>query len=349
MKKGMTEIRRRSWRAAFGFTLIELLVVIAIIAILIALLLPAVQQAREAARRTQCKNNMKQLGLALHNYHDVALKFPQAVIWGDLATGTALPRHHTWISMILPYFDQAPLYNQIDFSAPIWGTTPQAFANGELILSKQLTALLCPSDTGMRPLTDTGDVAVSSYAASEGFHWWYDTADNNQGVFNANICSSIRDITDGTSNTIALGESNMLSWVAGPHLTSGTGNLRDSPHGVWRSAFVGATFTAAVEAGDGANRIVPGAQYTHPDGTAITDWFRGTSNPGRTVPAHMYQPVFMSCWGINAEWPGPGSLHTGGAQFTMADGSVRMISENIDWNLFNDLTSMHGRESIGQF
>src|SRR5689334_11131670 len=97
-----------------GFTLIELLVVIAIIAILIALLLPAVQQAREAARQTQCKNNLKQLGLALHNYHDAFGRFPSSAIWGvRLTTGpdTYGPYHHTWLTALLPYLDQQNLFN----------------------------------------------------------------------------------------------------------------------------------------------------------------------------------------------------------------------------------------------
>ncbi len=94
-----------------GFTLIELLVVIAIIAILVALLLPAVQQAREAARRTQCKNNLKQLGIAIHNYHDVAGMFP-----GNITQSPGSYRNASWLTMILPYIDQAPAYNQMEFS-----------------------------------------------------------------------------------------------------------------------------------------------------------------------------------------------------------------------------------------
>ena len=102
-----------------GFTLIELLVVIAIIAVLIALLLPAVQQAREAARRTQCKNNAKQLGLALHNYHDTFLMFPMSYGQGNYGEGG---KFISWLTASLPYIDQAPLYNSLDFSQPINGT-----------------------------------------------------------------------------------------------------------------------------------------------------------------------------------------------------------------------------------
>ena len=114
----MSVLKARRGRA---FTLIELLVVIAIIAILIALLLPAVQQAREAARRSSCKNNMKQLGLALHNYMDVFQQVPPQGIYAHWDGTVNQPRHHTWISQLLPYMDQAPLYNQINFEAPAWG------------------------------------------------------------------------------------------------------------------------------------------------------------------------------------------------------------------------------------
>src|SRR6187401_2033342 len=123
----------RSWKTRRAFTLIELLVVIAIIAILIALLLPAVQQAREAARRTQCKNNMKQIGLALHNYHDTMQVFPinyrlqfnaTTAPAGDPAFDQTSWTARSWIQFCLPYIDQAPLYNQIDFSRNFLTSTP---------------------------------------------------------------------------------------------------------------------------------------------------------------------------------------------------------------------------------
>ncbi|MEQ9070724.1 MAG: DUF1559 domain-containing protein, partial [Gimesia chilikensis] len=122
-----------------GFTLIELLVVIAIIAILIALLLPAVQQAREAARRTSCKNNLKQLGLGLHNYHDTHGCYPPGYIYRPGASGNQLG--FGWVAMILPMIDQANLYNEFNFNLPIFD------AANLTAREKQIPGLLCPSDS----------------------------------------------------------------------------------------------------------------------------------------------------------------------------------------------------------
>jgi prepilin-type N-terminal cleavage/methylation domain-containing protein len=128
---------RRRWPA---FTLIELLVVIAIIAILVALLLPAVQQAREAARRTQCKNNLKQLGLALHNYHDQHLVLPPGYVSDYTSAGTDTGPGWGWAAMMLPQMDQAPLYQTIDFSV---GIESPKHATVRLIVP---ALMLCPSD-----------------------------------------------------------------------------------------------------------------------------------------------------------------------------------------------------------
>jgi prepilin-type N-terminal cleavage/methylation domain-containing protein len=141
-----------------GFTLIELLVVIAIIAILIALLLPAVQQAREAARRSQCKNNLKQLGLAMHNYHDVHNKFPvghYSCCWG------------TWMVAILPYIEQAQLFSLYqnsggnDATGPRYGAAP----NSTLVTNRRLSALSCPSDKDSRPI---GNITSHNYVVNFG-------------------------------------------------------------------------------------------------------------------------------------------------------------------------------------
>ncbi len=146
------QARRNLWRHS-GFTLIELLVVIAVIAILMGLLLPAVQQAREAARRTQCKNNLKQLGLALHNYHDIHQLFPPAYVGNPYLPGTdngvTFPDDNgngasglAWGTLLLPALDQAPLYNRFDVNQPCWST------QNAIPARTKLTVFLCPTATG---------------------------------------------------------------------------------------------------------------------------------------------------------------------------------------------------------
>ena len=275
--------RRRS-----AFTLIELLVVIAIIAVLIALLLPAVQQAREAARRSQCKNNLKQLGLALHNYHDVYQIFP----YGQDARQGGGGGNWAWGASILPQIEQASLFNalnvgNIDFLAACTDATKLA------LMQKPLAALRSPSDTGLptnsaqlvNPSATT-QTATSNYVASN-------NADGHKrdatfiGMFGCAIGArapiALRDITDGTSNTLAIGE---RAW--------NSGNIQ---------------YDAA---------LIFGAR----DNDETQPLYGMTSNHGcaRVV--------------INATSgkTGYSSVHEGGAQFLLADGSVRFISENVNHN-----------------
>jgi prepilin-type N-terminal cleavage/methylation domain-containing protein len=321
-----------------GFTLIELLVVIAIIAILIALLLPAVQQAREAARRTQCRNNMKQLGLALHNYHDNFGRFPTqgyyAANVGTAASPVWAPRNHTWLSMILPYMDQAPLYNQINFSLPVWAQTTGLPTANQAIVATQLPALRCPSDAGIgEPPGTNRNIAVTTYAAAEGFHWWDESTSGIGGVFTGAQHTKIGDIVDGTSNTIAVGEVCSVAYKNGPALTNGTGTPRVGlGEAVPRSAFVASTFTGAVY--QGAN-----GAWKQPDGSNITGWFLGGG-------PHHYAPIYMYHSGLNTDWPGAHSLHVGGAHFLMSDGAVKFLNENMSFAVWTAANTKSGNESV---
>jgi prepilin-type N-terminal cleavage/methylation domain-containing protein len=318
-----------------GFTLIELLVVIAIIAILIALLLPAVQQAREAARRTQCKNNLKQLGLALHNYHDVYGRFPSSAVWGvHWGNNIYGPYHHTWLTALLPYVDQQPLYNTVNYNLRAWDQ-PHT--------KQQLAVLSCPSDgSGIVPIRDTWGIATTSYAGCNGYDWWSRGMHQggpgsgvSGGVFDPQAFVPIGQITDGTSNTIAVGEVDRVGFVytaAGQEFRNGIGRRRvGRGESVFRSAFVGATFAKALNEGGELVGPAPGAEpaFTHPDGTVIAGWFR--------AGPHMYAPSFISVHGINGEWPGLSSFHEGGVHGLMADGAVRFLSENLDWSTYNSI------------
>jgi prepilin-type N-terminal cleavage/methylation domain-containing protein/prepilin-type processing-associated H-X9-DG protein len=231
-----------------GFTLIELLVVIAIIAVLIALLLPAVQAAREAARRAQCTNNMKQLGIALHGYHDVVGAFPTS-FWRDTLNPngtTDTSNRHSWFSMILPYIEQTNIYNAMNFQLAVGGPL-YASGTGTVLVSDcgpynataamtPINVLMCPTDPGPTfstyPRVDQGvgpndnSGPKLSYFGNFGDNynddatWWlfpnlpysrangYGEANTETGIMcRSGGTTSIRDVTDGLSNTFAVGES----------------------------------------------------------------------------------------------------------------------------------------------
>ncbi len=340
-----------------GFTLVELLVVIAIIGILIALLLPAVQAAREAARRSQCTNNLKQLGLALQNYHDVTKSFPPSgILCGDLrvppvpSTPSAVPYHHTWLVMILPYVEQKALYDQIDKSRPIYNTP--LLGSTELAMSKQVQAFLCPSN----PVLDLGktrNMAYTNYAASEGYHWWTTaTVDTNwgywavfqgtkspvdlSGMFTILQTRTMSDLLDGTSNTIAIAEVNSTGYKNGPITTSGTGVPRlDTNERVFRAAFV---FT-------GTNgECCETGRWRNPDGSGPSTaarWFPGAS-------PHAFSPTFLAAWGPNANWHGASRLHPGGLNAGFADGSVRFFAQTIEWHIWAKLNAISDGHSVQQ-
>lgn len=322
----------RSVRHPKAFTLIELLVVIAIIAVLIALLLPAVQQAREAARRTQCRNNLKQLGLAMHNYHDTFNRFPRATFWQsgtfNAATGlytTPVPRNYSWVSMILPYFDQAPLYNQINFNLPAWNQT----VGGKPLQQHTFNALMCPSDDGFSGTSNRFNIGWTNYAVAGGIEWWNRPGHPLQCMFSLNTAVRLTDVKDGTSNTIAIAETSSRGFEPNPGVRGdwkvGGGRPRggDANNSVFRSCLVSTSMEGTVAATAQPNGGAGGAMM--PDGSApVGFWFLGG------YPYAM-EPVYFYLWGFNNNWPGASSFHTGGMHVVMADGAVRFLSDNIDY------------------
>jgi prepilin-type N-terminal cleavage/methylation domain-containing protein/prepilin-type processing-associated H-X9-DG protein len=319
-----------------GFTLVELLVVIAIIGILIALLLPAVQAAREAARRSQCTNNEKQIGLALHNYHDTFKSFPPTgVLEGDhglpLNGPYADPYHYTWLFMILPFMEQQPLHDSADLNYPIWvGPTGQPQA----VASQQVATLECPSCAKLDPPSDTRNMAYTNYAGSEGYHWWTSALLGNwapwdslgfadhtadlSGLFTITKTRRIADIQDGTSNTVICAEVNSNGYKWGAFNTNGTGQPRLNTPGerVYRAAFVWTgIYGQCCETGI----------YKRPDGSASSAAWWPAGSP------HAFSPTYLTAWGPNCEWPGASSLHPGGLNCLLGDGSVRFVSETMPW------------------
>ncbi len=308
----------RRLHKCLGFTLIELLVVIAIIAVLIALLLPAVQQAREAARRTQCKNNLKQLGLAMHNYHDVYNMLPMGE--GLPNNGPGGQRHSGFVGM-LPYFDQAPLYNQVaavGFQRVPWDT-------GFAPFNQKLPGILCPSDFGSSPLSNP--TGKTNYMFSRGDSPW----DHNEwtgnggrglrGMFSGNSrCRTFAQVTDGLSNSIAMSERT---------LAQGTSNVLDGGTATNQGGTFAHNSPSSCLAVLGAGKTYASGS---PQGWGGTRWPDGA--PAFTGVTTVLGPNKVSC--TQNSWDGedgiyePLSRHTGGVHCLFGDGTVRFISDNID-------------------
>ena len=321
-----------------GFTLIELLVVIAIIAVLVALLLPAVQQAREAARRSQCKNNLKQIGLALHNYMETHTKLPPG---GTYQSGVAAGAGWSVQARILPFVEQASLQNLIDFSKN-YNVSP----NANTVTSMRLSLFMCPSETNDRSYPDGAITYYPlNYAANYGSWFVWDPATNrgSDGMFFPNSRLSDRDCTDGTSNTIGFSE--VKAWqyylrdvgalsappvpVSPTAISALGGTLKDSGHNEWVDGRCNQTgFTGVF----GPNTKVP-----HVSGgqTYDVDWVNareGASTTNATYAAMTSR-----------------SFHTGIVHSLLMDGSVRSISENIDLMTWRNLISRNDGQVVGEF
>ena len=316
-----------------AFTLVELLVVIAIIGILIALLLPAVQAAREAARRSHCANNMKQIGLALHNYFDSYKAFPAAGRGYGMCTGTPVNgevKNSNGLVAILPYMEQQPLYDQFnheeaysDSNIRSGGTVVgDPATNGNAALSEQvLQAFICPSDNnGPKDRTLVG----IHYGPARGFTGaatnydfitsaWTDFSNcnsymtsTNKRMFGEESATRMAEVTDGLTNTFMLGETTKyhvngraFAWAYRAWVMTGVDpypSARDAGINLWHMPWVHPTWASP--------------PYTPVSGRTRT-------------------------W-----WSAAASLHPGGCQFALGDGSVRFVSETIQKSMLNNLARM---------
>ena len=351
----------RYFRNRTGFTLIELLVVIAIIAILVALLLPAVQQAREAARRSQCKNNLKQIGLAIHNYHETYNTLPMGhsshfSVWrnsshtfqtGYPGTGTnsaiSFRANWSWQAYILPMLEQANAYEILNVNGQ---RADQALATPEglSILTTPIPTLLCPSDpnpglteSGMRGARSINEpaggariaTAVSNYVANNRGFAGSVTVSAQQsgsanGLFFVNSKVKFRDVTDGLSNTLAAGERAWEYWSID---AAGVKQLAPARAGlaIIARSKDGSTTTCDL-CGFTDSLAVAGSGINHNDLLTSSGSFDGD----------------RACGSYS-------SRHVGGANFLLADGSVRFLSENLDTSTFLNLGNRADANVLGEF
>lgn len=338
----------RAARRRHGFTLVELLVVIAIISLLVALLLPAVQSAREAARRAQCINNLKQMGLAFHNYHEMWEAFPIGAMH-SVTAGTARQNDlgQSFFVALLPGVEQENLFARIDENAPggVGNMDNPGNPNGALFDGFRVPLYVCPSSS-MDEMTEDKVVAprgvlMTNYVGISGAATMNGTVNSlaeptykgimaSSGVLIPNDSISISDIKDGTTSTMMMAEQSEFSRTRGGDLV----DLRSSnSHGAW----VGTT-------GPG----VPG------DGT----WFC-TSFQTWNVTTVRYPVNFRDATSHTAPAMGLGpqdgsnrpiqSTHTGGANILLADGSVRFLGENVDFVILTNLANRNDGNEVGQF
>ena len=321
-----------------GFTLVELLVVIAIIGILIALLLPAIQYAREAARRMNCASNMRQIGIGLHLYHDINKTFPPETIW--MANNSQKPRptnpaggpeiasevrNFTWIALILPQMEQQGIHSQINFNAPAFN---QITNDGKLIRSLTLASFQCPSDTPFQTLPH--DFGWTSYAGNQGWDQHRRKYGDTYlaGMFPLMDPQGLQDIKDGTSNTIMVGEVTSSGYKAGPggdQWRSSGNKIRDiGPESVSRSLLV----SPAAWVNTHPWIDIGGGPILRADGSSGAIW-------GPWGSPHVMKPTYYCHYSMNREWPGAGSAHPNGAQFLMADGAVKMLNGGISVGVNN--------------
>lgn len=338
-------MRRRN-HAGRGFTLIELLVVIAIIAVLISLLLPAVQMAREAARRTQCVNNLKQLGLAMHSYHDALGRFPFGGIvlpanHPYVVSGFTRQGHYRWsaLAQVTPFLEKSVVHNALNLSLPIIDGAAAIMPQNTTVNNTQVAEFLCPSDGRGRCLAD---YAASNYMACTGdgvLGGGFGVPDAAfgmpNGVFFFNSSISLANITDGTSQTALMSES-----LIGDGSASGTRSGTIDP----------AMVAVQVAGGSPVYTPLTEAQCAAAASTFFrrnSAWVQGSYQ--HALYSHYLTPNsdIPDCYRQQYHgWKAPRSRHGGGVNVLFGDGSVRFMKDTVDTNAWRAVSTRNGGEVI---
>ncbi len=300
-----------------GFTLVELLVVIAIIGILIALLLPAVQAAREAAKRSQCTNNLKQIGLAVHNYHDTFNGFPPGSVRFNLpGVSSWQTQHLSWAVRILPYLEQQAIYDQVCWEClQSWNSPP-----GNTLRNIDLAAYRCPTDYSDARVSNswapTNYVVCSGADRNHGF-----SNSRNLGMFRENMSRRIADIDDGTSHTMMASECMINEpWVC-------RGSCSD------QNACQAGTDGITLNSNDEGGR---GMSWYRGYGGAL--WLFNTIMPPNDKLTSNHECMSGSTNGAYAAR----SRHPGGVNVTMGDGAVKFVSETVDLGIWRAASTIKG-------
>ena len=308
----MTQKTRRlaNLQRQLGFTLIELLVVVAIIGIVVGLLLPAVQAAREAARRMQCQSHLKQIGLALHNYHSARKSFPPGYVSRFDATGNDTGPGWGWGSFILPQLEASPLFGRINFNVGI-----EHPAN-EVARLERVSTFLCPSDpapdrwqTAKRDLATGNFVSNICEVASANYVGMFGTFEpgvGGDGIFFRNQTVGMRDILDGSSKTLMVGERSF-----------------DLGEATWTGAVTGAVIVP-----DGSDGVGTGPPES------ASSMILGHSGDG-------YSPSERRSH-VNQFY----SHHVGGVHFLFGDGHVSFLANSLDYRVYQSLTTRAGGETV---